>query len=143
MKTLLAGANQAYFSGAIAQLLVAKYFSLTLVCSMVALAHLAAEWLYLGRRAQRSTLILLIVLFSFGLLGGFGLQPKMRELHKIKYASNVTSEQQEKAAKSFRIWHATAQILNILVLGGLTVYVWRANNPPSPTRFFSAMHLKS
>jgi hypothetical protein len=142
MKELLTEANYPYFSGAIAQLLVAKYFTLHVVCGAVALAHLIAEWLYLGRRAKRSTLILLLLLFGFGLLGSFWLQPKMKRLHLMKYAPNLPQDVRDQRAKSFRIWHATSQVLNVFVLGGLCVYVWRANNPPDPTRFVSAMQFR-
>lgn len=142
MKELLTESNYPYFSGAIAQLLIAKYFALHLICGVVALVHLGAEGLYLGRPVRRSTLILLLALFGFGLLGSFWLQPKMKELHQHKYAPNLPQETRDQKAKSFRIWHATSQVVNIFVLGGLCVYVWRANNPPDPTRFVSAMQFK-
>lgn len=142
MKELLGESNYLYFSGAIAQLLIAKYFGLHIICGMIALAHLAAESLYLGRRARKSTLILLLVLFGFGLVGRFWLQPKMKELHQLKYAPNLTQEVRDKKARSFKIWHATSQVLNLFVLGGLCVYVYRANNPPDPTRFVSAMQFR-
>ncbi len=142
MKELLTEANYPYYSGAIAQLLIAKYFSLHIICGAVGLAHLSAEWLYLGRPTRRSTLILLLCLFGFGLLGSTWLQPKMQRLHRQKHAPNLTQTVRDRAARSFRIWHATAQGFNLLVLGGLCVYVWRANNPPDPTRFVTAMQFR-
>ena len=45
-----------------------------------------AEWVYLGRALQRVTAGLLVALFLLGLIGGLVLQPKMRELHLIKYS---------------------------------------------------------
>ena len=140
MKDLLQ-ANYPYFSGAIAQLILKKYFALHIICGVVALAHLATEWLYLGRPTRKSTLILLVTLFAFGLMGSLWLQPKMKELHLHKYA-HPDAEVKLKAAKSFRVWHATSQVLNLFVLGGLCVYVWRANNPPDPTRFVSSMQFR-
>lgn len=141
MKELLQ-TNYPYFSGAIAQLIIGKYFALHIFCGVIALAHMAAEWLYLGRPARKSTLILLLVLFGFGLLGSLWLQPKMKRLHQQKYAPNLTQEVQDQSAKSFRIWHGTSQALNLFVLGGLCVYAWRANNPPDPTRFVSSMQFR-
>ncbi len=142
MKELLTEANYPYFSGAIAQLLISKYFALHIICGAVGLAHLGAEWLYLGRRARRSTLILLLALFCFGLLGSLWLQPKMKRLHQYKYAPNLTEEMRDQASRSFRLWHAASQLVNVFVLGSLCVYVWRANNPPDPTRFVSAMQFR-
>lgn len=134
--------NFPYFSGAIAQLLVAKYYGLHVLCGAVALAHLAVEWLYLGRRAKRSTLILLILLFVMGVVGRFWLHPTMKELHTFMYASNVPEELREQKTRSFRVWHAGSQVLNLFALTGLCVYVWRANNPPDPTRFVRAMQFR-
>jgi hypothetical protein len=142
MRELLTEANYPYFSGAIAQLLIGKYFALHILCGSLGLAHLGAEWLYLGRPARRSTMILLLCLFGFGLLGRFWLQPKMEVLHRQKYAPNLTQTVRDRAAKSLRIWHAVAQGANLVVLGSLCVYVWRANNPPDPTRFVTAMQFR-
>jgi len=142
MKELLTEANYPYFSGAIAQLLISKYFALNLICGAIALAHLSTESLYLGRPTRRSTVILLVALFGFGLLGSLWLQPKMRQLHLLIDAPNLSQEVRDSAAKSFRIWHATAQVLNLFVLGSLCVYVWRCNNPPDPTRFVNAMQFR-
>jgi hypothetical protein len=142
MRELLTEANYPYFSGAIAQLLIVKYFALHIICGAISLAHLGAEWLYQGRPARRSTLILLLCLFGFGLLGSTWLQPKMERLHRQKYAPNLSQTVRDRAAKSFRIWHATTQGLNLVVLGSLCVYVWRANHPPDPTRFVTAMQFR-
>jgi hypothetical protein len=138
----LLGNSFDYGSGAIAQLLVTKYFALHVVCGAVALAHLGAEWLYLGRKARRSTLILLLVLFVFGLAGRFWMLPEMRDLHRFMHAPNVAEETRAQKTKAFKLWHASSQILNLFALGGLCVYVWRANNPPDPTRFVSAMQFR-
>jgi hypothetical protein len=142
MKELLQ-TNYNYFSGAIAQLLIGKYFALHILCGVIALAHMGAEWLYLGRPARKSTLILLLALFGFGLLGSLWLQPKMKRLHLLKYTpAELTQEVRDQATRSFRIWHGTSQVLNLFVLGGLCVYAWRANNPPDPTRFVSSMQFR-
>src|SRR5215467_7623971 len=95
MKTLL-GNNSPYFSGAIAQIYIARYFYLHLICGAVALLHLLAEWVYLGRTPPRFALGLLIALIFAGFIGGYWLQPKMKELHRIKYGS--TSAQTREAA---------------------------------------------
>jgi hypothetical protein len=53
MKNLLGQANYPYFSGAIAQILIARYLNFQVVCAAVAALHLAAEWLYLGKRPYK------------------------------------------------------------------------------------------
>jgi len=142
MKALLGEANYPYYSGAIAQLLIGKYFSLHVICGFIALGHLLTEKVYLGRPTRRGTLWLLLALLGFGLLGGWWLQPRMKELHLTKYALNLGQEERDKAASSFRLWHALSQVANVGVLIGLTVYTWQANHPPDPTRFVSPMKFR-
>jgi hypothetical protein len=132
-----------YFSGAIAQVLIARYFHLQLVCALVALIHFMAEWLYLGKSAQALWLGLVISLFSLGIVGGFWLQPRLKELHTIRYAVNTPRETRDAATQSFRTLHGASQGINLLMLCGLAVYFWHLANPPDPTRFLSAATFRS
>ena len=88
MKALLGPHNYPYFSGAIAKILIARYFSLQFICSIIAIVHLLAEWLYLGRFPQNSRLGLLLGLCLAVMVGGYWLQPRMKALHATKYAHN-------------------------------------------------------
>ncbi|HVM48675.1 MAG TPA: DUF4149 domain-containing protein [Candidatus Acidoferrum sp.] len=143
MRRLLGDNNYPYFSGAIAQILIARYFSLQFVCSIVAVLHLVAEWLYLGRFPQNSRLALLVALCLAVLLGGYWLQPRMKALHATKYAANQPARVRESAARSFRAWHGVSMGVNLLVVAGLAVYVWRVANPSDETRFVSAVKFRS
>ena len=131
--------NSPYFPGAIAQILVKRYFHLQLACGVVALLHVLAEWIYFGRTPPKRWLGLLIALIMAGLVGGYWMQPKMKELHKIKYGVGVKSSQAERDAAdhSFRAWHGAAQGMNLLMLAGLGLYLWRVANPDDPARFVS------
>jgi hypothetical protein len=135
MRRLLGPDYFPYFSGAIAQIGVARFFTFQLVCCVLALAHLAAEWLYQPRRGRRLLLNLLLVIFAFTLLGNYWLLPKMRRLHAIKYATNYPVAQRQAAERSFKLWHAASQVVNVFVLGGLVVYVLRMSQPPEAARF--------
>lgn len=139
MKTLLGPNNYPYFSGAIAQILIARYFHFQLACSLIACLHLVAEWLYLGKFPQKLQVGLLIGLCSAALLGGYWLQPRLHALHAIKYAVNTPPEIRAAADRSFRAWHGVSQVINLLLVGGLAAYLWRAANPSDPTRFVSAV----
>ena len=138
MKNLLGQANYPYFSGAIAQLFIARYFHFQIGCATIAAVHLLAEWLYLGKYPQKLQVGLLIGLASALLIGGYWLQPKMNALHATKYGLNHRPEIREAASRSFRAWHGVSQMINLLMVGGLTVYLWRATNTSDPTRFVSA-----
>ncbi len=123
-----------YHAGRVAQILLGRYFILQHICGAVAVLHLVAEWLYAGRNPRRFGLWLLVVLVGLGLLGGFWLQPKMKDLHTVKYAANATPVQREAAGKSFGLWHGISQTMNLLMLGGVLVYFWRTVNASVPTR---------
>jgi hypothetical protein len=121
-------------TGFAAEALVARFFQVQYVCGMIALAHLAAEWLYAGRPARRLNLGLVMGLLWVGIIGGVWLQPKMTELHRIKYFGR-TSQEREQAGKTFGMWHGISEGVNLLVIAGLVVYLWRVSNPDDPLRF--------
>jgi hypothetical protein len=143
MKALLGADNYPYFSGAIAQILIARYFRLQLICGTIAVLHLLAEWLYLGKAPQKVRLGLLLGLCAACLMGAVWLQPKLKGLHAAKYGTNTRPALREAASRSFRTWHGVSMGLNLLVVGGLVVYLWGVANPADPTRFVSSFKLKS
>ena len=53
MKDLLGPKNYPYYSGAVAQIVVARYFVLQYVCGAIALLHLFFEWMFLGKAVQK------------------------------------------------------------------------------------------
>ena len=139
MKTLLGPNNYPYFSGAIAQILIARYFHFQLACGIVAVLHLLAEWLYLGKYPRKLQVGLLIGLCAAALAGGYWLQPKLKALHAAKYGTSTRPEIREAANRSFKAWHGVSLVVNLLLVGGLAAYLWRAANPSDPTRFVSAL----
>ncbi len=132
MKDLLS--HQDYFNGAIAQIAFKHFFILQCVCGIIALLHLVAETFYLGRFLSRFRFGLLVGILALTFLGGFFMQPKMRELHRIEYR-DASEPARIQAAKSFPLWHVAAQIANLLVVCGLGVYFWRIVHPPDASRF--------
>ena len=140
---LLRGQNSQFFSGAISQIVLARYCYWHTLCAFVALLHLLVEWLYLGRALHRFWSGLLAVLLGLGLLGSFWLCPKLAGLHRAQYYLNVRPESREAAAKSFRLWQEVFHGINVLVIGGVTLYFWRATHPPDALRFLTAGKFRS
>jgi len=136
------GPDYLYRRGAVAQVVLRSYFHLQLVCGIIALLHLLAEWLYMGRPARKFSLVLLTCLFAITLAGGYWVQPKLSRLHEIHYKSTQPAER-DAAGKSFSTWHGTAQAGNLLMIFGLAVYVWRVANPSDSLRFLNPMHIRS
>lgn len=124
-------------SGAAAQIVLERYFLLQQWCAGLALAHLIAEWLYLGRPLQRLTLLLLMFLFTVGIVGGHVFQPRMKALHLKMYAVQTPPAIKESATRSFKILHGASMALNLLVMGGVGVYLWHVSRPANNTRFAS------
>ena len=124
-----------YFAGGIAQILIARYFRVQLVCGIIALFHLLAERLYSGKSPHKFAVGLLALLLSITLVGNLWIQPRLKQLHTIRYAVTSTPETREAATQSFRAWHSVSQAINLLMLGGLAFYLWRVANPPDSTRF--------
>lgn len=131
------------YAGAAAQIVIERYFVMQQWCAGIAIAHLIAEWLYLGRPFQRLTLIVLMVLFTIGILGGWVLEPKMKELHLRMYAVQSTPAARDSAKRSFGILHGISSSVNLLVIGGVLVYLWQVTNAVNPARFMSVNRFKT
>lgn len=115
------------YNGAAAQLLIERYFIVLHVCGIVAVLHCLAEKLYSGRTFGRIGVWVVVVLLGFGLLGGFWLQPKLKQLHIQKYRG-ATAELREDAAISFGRWHALSRTIDLFMFPGLVFYFWRVTN---------------
>jgi hypothetical protein len=122
-------------AGAAAQLVLERYFLLHQICGGVALVHVVAEWLYMGKPLQRLTLWLLIGIYSLGLIGGYGLQPKLQGLHRTIYGPGATTEQRQQARRSFNTFHGLSQFLNLVVMAGVALYLWRVTAPGNGYRY--------
>ena len=144
--------NGPFWPGIVAQMALERFFLLQYLCGSIAIAHLLAEWVYLGRALHRLTLGLLIGLLSVAFLGGFWLTPKLKQLYLAKSGSTpvqvgkfveyrpaqISREVTARAQRSFSIWHGVSSSLNLLALGGLVVYFWRTTTPQETTRFIGA-----
>lgn len=89
VRTLLGANNFPYYGGALGQLLTARFFHLSLACSIVALLHLATEWVYLGRVPRRRWPSILVALFLFALAQGWWLQPSLQQWHKTRFLKDA------------------------------------------------------
>lgn len=123
--------------GFAAEAIVARFFLVQYWCGVIALAHLAGEWLYLGR-TRSLDVGLVVAMLAIALAGGLWLQPKMQRLHKVHYFGQ-TAEQRELAGKTFGAWHGASESANLLVIAGLIAYLWRVSRPEeySPPGIFS------
>ena len=122
-----------YYLGFIAQQLLARYFTLNLICALIALAHFFAEMIYAGKPLRRFTLGVLVGVLGFGLFSSHYLTPRMTRLHHDKY--RAAPARQITAAAQFRKLHGLSSAGNVLALIALALYTWQVTNPNDPTRF--------
>jgi hypothetical protein len=135
MEGVLEVKNFPYYSVAIAHVLIKRCLYFQIAFALIAILHLTAERLYLGRWSQKSWFGLLLGLLLLNLLNTVWLQPHLEQLHKAAFAVNFRPEQRRAALESYRLWHAAASGFSLLVVGGLALYLWRVANPQDSTRF--------
>ena len=144
MEVLLGVGNAAHFpyiAGGAAQVVMARCFEFQIVCAVIAWLHALAEWLYLGRPPRKFAFSLLAGLLALGLIGASGVQPRLKELHRTRYRA-VQPAERESATNAFRTWRLVSDGLNLLIVGGLAVYLWRVSNPPDTPRFVSSVKFR-
>ena len=107
-----------YYSVALAQLILSRFFVFYMICSAVALVHLLAEWLYFGKYPSRLWLLLLFSLCLAGLFQSFWLQPRLAEWHRAG------------AVRPYMTWRSVSNAVNVALLCGLGLYLWRVGSPP-------------
>jgi hypothetical protein len=133
--------------GVIAAMVLERYFVLQYFCSIIAIVHLFAEWLYLGRPLHRLTTSVLATLFVIAFAGGLWMQPRLKGLHEIMHGygrgADAAPAQREQAGKRFRALHGVSQTLNLIALCGLAIYVFRVTTPPNGPRFTPANKFRS
>jgi hypothetical protein len=135
------GAGDSYYLGAIAQVIMTRYFHISLACAVVGLLHFLCKWLYMGRPRRRFSSMLVLSLFVITLIGSNVIRPELGKLNRNRFTASQTVERQA-AARSCRILNAVMELCNILMIGGLGVYTWRIANPSDTLRFVSPVQFR-
>jgi hypothetical protein len=142
MKATLGLTADSYYPGAIASVIMERYYHVMLAFGVVALLHLLAGWLYMGRPRRRFSFWLVIGLFVLTLIGSNAIEPSLVRLNKKHYTAPQTVER-ESAGKYFRVLNVTEVALNLVLIGGLILYVWRVGSPSDTLRFVSPVQFRS
>ncbi|HEX4265372.1 MAG TPA: DUF4149 domain-containing protein [Verrucomicrobiae bacterium] len=142
MHAALGIAGDSYFPGAVASVVMSRYYHVALACGVVALLHLLTEWMYMGRPTRKFSFALVAGLFLLTLVCGNTLQPSLTRSNQKHYTAAEPAVR-ESAAKSFRLLHITSRLANVLVIGGLILYVWRVGSPSDTLRFVRPVQFRS
>jgi hypothetical protein len=124
-----------YYSGAVAMVLFKRFFALQYVCGTIALLHLIAEKLYLGRPFPRLGMAVVLVVFGLGLAGGVWLRPRMEGLRNTMYSATASQPQKDVAEQSFKRWHVISNLSMLVMIGGLLVHVVRVTRQEDTSRY--------
>ena len=124
----------AFWAGFATQAIIAKLFWLHYACATIALVASALEHLYAGRPMEKTLTWVLLLVLGLGLIGGFGLQPVLKDIHLKKYQSRPNSPEQIEATRSFRLWHGVSQAANLVCLLGISFYLWKTAIPRTGQR---------
>lgn len=135
------GAADSYYLGAIAQVIMTRYYHISLACAVVGLLHFLCKWLYMGRPRRRFSSMLVISLFVITLIGSNIIRPELGKLNRNRFTASQPVERQS-ATRSFHILHVVMDLCNILMIGGLVVYTWRIANPSDTLRFVSPVQFR-
>jgi hypothetical protein len=122
--------------GWVAEAILARYFILQYCCGAIGLIHLALEWLYCGKPLLQRNLVILVMLLALALGGGLWMQPKLKGLQDIKYFG-LTQTAREQADHAFKAWHGASECGNLVIVGGLLVYLWRNSRTGDQARYGS------
>jgi hypothetical protein len=141
MRRVLGDTNYPYYSGTIAQLVLKRYFLFLTVCGVIALLRLLIQRLYLGR-CGKFAVGLVVGLLALTLVGGYWLAPKLSALHTTRYTTQTAPAEQETAARSFRVWHAVSQAVNLLLICGLGIHVWQAARPVETSHYIDSVKFR-
>jgi hypothetical protein len=117
-------------AGAAAQVMLGRYFVMLQICAGLALAHAIAEAVYLGQPLWRWSLALVLGIALLTCVGAYGLQPKLRALHRVMYGAGTPPQLREVASQSFRLWHGVSQAFNLALVAGVVVHLLHTTRAP-------------
>jgi len=120
---------------------MSRYYSAMMACAVVAVLHFLAEWLYMGRPRRKFSLGLVAGLFVLTLIGSNAVEPSLIRLNGKHYRASQPAER-ESAGKNFRVLHVTSIVLNVLLIGGLVVYVSRVSSASDTLRFMRPVQFR-
>lgn len=124
-----------YDSVVVDGILRTRFLYFSLACGGVALLHLMAEWLYLGRRVPRFSLGLVAGLIVLVLLNCGWLESHLSALHEARFKAQASRFAAQQAQQSFDRWQRASTAGDILMLGGLVLCLWRVARDDDPLRF--------
>lgn len=130
-----------YYPNVIAQMIMTRYYAISLACAVVGLLHFLCKWLYLGRPNRKFSSMLIISLFVITLIGSNAIQPALGKLNRNRFTAPQQTERQS-AMRSFHILSIVMEICNLVVIGGLVVYTWRIANPSDTLRFVNPVQFR-
>ena len=124
-----------YYAGGVAMVLFGRFFVLQYICGVIALLHLFAEKLYLGRAISALSLAIVVGALFISLIGGGVVQPHLRDFRQTMYSLKASADEKAFATHSFGVWHGLSEAANLFMLAGLLAHLMRVSRPEEPGRY--------
>ena len=126
-------------NGLVAQAMLGRYFTLHILCGIVAVVHLLLEWLYSSGGFPKRAIAVVCVLLGLALIGGKFINPKLAGWHQQKHQFQLKSEGERQtikkaedtqsvvqdAERKFAVWHGVSHVINLVMMILLTWRFWR------------------
>jgi hypothetical protein len=129
--------SHGYFAGALDGVIRGRFLYFNLVCGGIAMAHLLAEWLYLGRPIRRISVWLVLILVAMAIVNIGVFETRVTVFHEARYRSATPAARQE-AQSAFERWRRASNTADLLMLGGLCFYLWSIVRDENVLRFVGA-----
>jgi hypothetical protein len=125
MLTLLEPKHYPYFSDAITQIMLTRWFHWQIVFGVIALIHFFGERLYFGQTAIKFPPGLLMALLGIMLLDGTLIQSRCQRYLPKQFAVNASAEDRDRSAAAFHAWDTAGGFAHLTLTIGLGFYVLR------------------
>jgi hypothetical protein len=129
--------SHGYFAGALDGVIRARFLYFNLVCGGIAMTHLLAEWLYLGRPIRRISVWLVLILCALAIVNIGVFESRVGLFHEARYRGATPAARQE-AQEAYDHWRRASNTADLLMLAGLCVFLWSVARDENVLRFVGA-----
>lgn len=114
-----------FYSGGVGLLVWQRFYALHYLCIGVALLHLVAEWVYLGRGISRLNGVTLCLLLSLTLAGNYQLDRVVAPAYFNRSNPKVASTERARAERVYPLWRMVWNTTNLALELGILFFTVR------------------
>jgi hypothetical protein len=124
-----------FYAGGVGLMAWQRFYALSYLCISVALLHLVAEWVYLGRGISRFNGGLLCLLLTFTLLGNYQMDKVVAPAYYNRTSQKVSAEERARAERTYPLWSTIWNTSTVLLELGILIFSIRTLTVVQGPRF--------